>query len=50
MNLHRRLGYTQKDIKAYLSPLRKIPLKIIAPSHGSIIQKDLKQVIENTLT
>ncbi|MBS7251872.1 MAG: hypothetical protein KIH08_14965, partial [Candidatus Freyarchaeota archaeon] len=47
--LHQGLGYTQKDIKAYLSPLRKIPLKIIAPSHGSIIQKDLKQVIEHTL-
>ncbi|MBS7251972.1 MAG: MBL fold metallo-hydrolase [Candidatus Freyarchaeota archaeon] len=47
--LHQGLGYTHQDIKAYLSPLRKIPLKIIAPSHGSIIQKDLKQVIENTL-
>lgn len=47
--LHQGLGYTQQDIKTYLSPLRKTPLKTIAPSHGSIIQKDLKQVIEKTL-
>ncbi len=47
--LHQGLGYTQQDIKTYLSPLLRIPLKTIAPSHGSIIQKDLKQVIEKTL-
>lgn len=47
--LHQGLGYTQENIRTYLSPLLKIPLKTIAPSHGSIIQEDVQQVIEKTI-
>ncbi len=46
---HDGLGYKTSDIKKYLGPFTKMPVKIIAPGHGSVIINDINQVMKKTI-
>jgi flavorubredoxin len=47
--LHEGLGLSEESIKKYLSPLKKEKIRIIAPSHGSIISDDVDQILEKVI-
>ena len=46
---HQALGYLQKDVTKYMSPLKKQSLQFIAPSHGSMIRESIPQVFDQVL-
>ncbi|WXG44299.1 MAG: MBL fold metallo-hydrolase [Promethearchaeati archaeon SRVP18_Atabeyarchaeia-1] len=49
MVLHEGLGYSKENIKKYLAPLGKKNIKMIAPSHGSLIKDNVDEVIDRVV-
>jgi flavorubredoxin len=47
--LHRGLGYTEESVRKYLQPLKKHRIRIIAPSHGSIIRENVDEVFDKVI-
>jgi len=46
---HEGLGYRREEVKKYLSTLKKKKITMIAPSHGSLINRDLDTIIPRVI-
>jgi flavorubredoxin len=47
--LHKGLGYTQEAVRKYLQPLKRLKIRTIAPSHGSIIKENIDEVFDRVI-
>ncbi len=49
IEFHEGLGYDRNDVKKYLSWVLKEPVNLIAPSHGSLINKQVKEIAKRVI-
>lgn len=46
---HEGLGYTKEEVKKHLGILKKLDLTMIAPSHGSVINRHVDEIVEKVI-
>lgn len=46
---HEGLGYTKEEVKKHLGILKKLNLTMIAPSHGSMINRDIDEIVKRVI-